>query len=124
MPNLKIYTRCATHARARELRRQIDKVLHVADGRLTLPLIGSNAIQKPLHSDWSHRPQLWRGPLSSPGIAAAATQSEISDEVRLFHDCKVSEQTLRQVRNTQQDDLAPFGLRIDVFQFDGSFFLW
>ena len=110
-----------TRGRARELRRSIDKILHVADGRLTLPLIGSNAIQKPLHSDWAYRPELWRGPINPPGIAAAKSKSELGDEVRIFHDCKISELTLRQVRNTLEDDLAPFGLRIDVFQFDGSF---
>ncbi len=103
------------------MRHAIDKVLHVADGRLTLPLIGSNAIQKPLHSDWAYRPDLWRGPLNPPGIAAIETKASIGDEVRIFHDCKISELTVRQVRNTLEEDLAPFGLRIDVFQFDGSF---
>ena len=110
-----------TRARARELRRTVDKVLHVADGRLALPLIGSNAIQKPLHSDWAYRPELWRGPLAAPGIAAAESRTEIGDEVRVFHDCKISELTVRQVRNSHVDDLAPFGLRLDVFRFDGSF---
>ncbi|MEE9426753.1 MAG: DUF6478 family protein [Paracoccaceae bacterium] len=110
-----------TRGRAREMRHAIDKVLHVADGRLTLPLIGSNAIQKPLHSDWAYRPDLWRGPLNPPGIAAIETKASIGDEVRIFHDCKISELTVRQVRNTLEEDLAPFGLRIDVFQFDGSF---
>ena len=110
-----------TRLRARELRRQVDKVLLVADGRLTLPLIGSNAIQKPLHSDWAYRPELWRGPISPPGHAAISSKSHIGDEVRIFHDCEVSEITVRQVRNTLEDDLAPFGLRVDVFNFSGSF---
>ena len=107
--------------RARELRRRLEKVLHIADGRLTLPLIGSNAIERPLHSDWAWRPELWRGPLSPPGMAAVETKAQIGDEVRLFHDCTISELTLRQVRNTRTEDLAPFGLRLDVFRFDGSF---
>jgi hypothetical protein len=33
----------------------------------------------------------------------------------------VSELTLRQVRNTREEDLAPFAVRMDVFGFDGSF---
>ncbi|MGR3290761.1 MAG: DUF6478 family protein, partial [Paracoccaceae bacterium] len=110
-----------TRIRARELRRSVDKVLHIADGRLALPLIGSNAIQKPLHSDWVWRPELWRAPISPPGIAAVATKTAIGDEVRVFHDCAISELTYRQVRNTSDDDLAPFGLRLDVCKFDGSF---
>jgi len=39
----------------------------------------------------------------------------------VFHDCRESELTLRQIRNTREADLAPFGLRMDVFHFDGSF---
>ena len=45
----------------------------------------------------------------------------LGDEVQVFHDCSYSELTLRQLRNTREQDLAPFGLRMDVFQFDGSF---
>ncbi|MFV2002619.1 MAG: DUF6478 family protein, partial [Paracoccaceae bacterium] len=67
--------------RAREVRRRLDQVLHTADARLTLPLIGSNAIQKPLHSDWSYRPELWRGPLSPAGMVAVHARSRIGEEV-------------------------------------------
>lgn len=108
-------------SRARQLRRRLDKVIHIADGRLALPLIGSNAIETPLHSDWAWRPELWRGPISPPGIAAIRTKELIGHEVRVFHDCEISELTVRQVRNGREDDLAPFGLRMDVFRFDGSF---
>jgi len=107
--------------RARQLRRRMDRVLHVADARLTLPLIGTNAIQKPLHSDWAYRPELWRGPLNPPGMAAIQSKAKIGDEVTVFHDCQISELTVRQIRNTREEDLAPFGLRLDVFRFDGSF---
>lgn len=108
-------------ARARTLRRRIDRLLHVAEGRLALPLIGSDAIRKPLHADWAYRPEIWRGPLAVPGVAAAQSKTRIGDEGTLFHDCKISELTVRQIRNTRQSDLAPFGLRMDVFRFDGSF---
>ena len=39
----------------------------------------------------------------------------------VFHDCKISELTLRQIRNTHERDLAPFGLTMDVFKFDGTY---
>lgn len=107
--------------RALQLRQALDRVLHVADGRLALPLIGSNAFQKPLHSDWAWRPQLWRGPIFPAGVAAAPTKTAFGDEVTLFHDCTISELTVRQIRNTRGSDLAPFGLKMDVFNFDGSF---
>lgn len=107
--------------RALQLRAVLDRVLFVADSRLTLPLIGSNAFAKPLHSDWAWRPKLWRGPIFPGGVAAAQTKTTFGDEVTLFHDCTVSELTVRQLRNTREADLAPYGLKMDVFNFDGSF---
>ena len=108
-------------ARARALRRRLDKVLHIADGRLALPLIGSNAFNKPLHADWIYRPELWRGPVTPLGLAALQSKTVIGNEATVFHDCQLSELTYRQIRNTREEDLAPFGVRFDVFRFDGSF---
>jgi hypothetical protein len=107
--------------RAWALRRRLDQLLHVAEGRLAYPRIGQDTIARPLHTDWAYRPQLWRGPISPPGHAAVETKTRIGDEASVFHDCRFSELTLRQVRNTKPDDLAPFGVRLDVFQFDGSY---
>lgn len=111
----------AERSRARQLRRQLNLVIHRADARLTLPLIGNTAFQKPLGSDWSYRPALWREQLEVPGAAAVQTNHVLGDETKVFHDCDVSELTVRQIRNTREEDLAPFGLRMEVFQFDGSF---
>lgn len=107
--------------RALQLRQPLDRTLHVAEGRLALPLIGSDTFPKPLHTDWAWRPRLWRGPIYPAGVAAAPTKTRFGDEVSLFHDCAVSELTVRQIRNTRESDLAPFGLKMDVFRFDGSF---
>jgi len=107
--------------RARSLRLKLDELTYVADSRLALPRIGSNAFAKPSGTDWSWRPQLWRGPLATKGMASVETKTMLGDEVTLFHDCQITELTLRQLRNTREQDLAPFGLRMDVFRFDGSF---
>lgn len=105
----------------RQLRRHLDHVAFVAEGRLALPMIGADAIQKPMYTDWAYRPEIWRGPVDRPGMAAVASKSMFGPEVTVFHDCKISELTLRQLRNQREEDLAPFGLRMDVFRFDGSF---
>lgn len=55
------------------------------------------------------------------GIAAVESKQKIGSEVTIFHDCNQSELSFRQVRNTNEDNFAPFGLRMDVFNFDGSF---
>ena len=39
----------ALRAAARQLRGQLDQVIRVADSRLALPMIGSNAFPKPLY---------------------------------------------------------------------------
>jgi len=106
---------------ARQHRRQIDRILHVAEGRLALPVIGPNPIRRPSGSDWAWRPDLWRGPVPVQGFAAIENRTQLCDGTTLFHDCRVSEITTRQIRNTREADLAPFGVRMDVFHFDGSF---
>ncbi|MEM7470659.1 MAG: DUF6478 family protein [Pseudomonadota bacterium] len=108
-------------SQAKQLRSRVDQVNHIADGRLALPRIGSNAIRKPAGSDWSCRPEIWRGPISPKGLSAVKTRTRLGSAATLFHDCAISELTMRQVRNQRETDLAPFGLRMDVFRFDGSF---
>ncbi len=107
--------------RARQMRQVIDEVTFFAESRLALPRIGSSAFSRPAGTDWSWRPQLWRGPLAQKGLSGVASKTTIGDEVTIFHDCRISELTWRQLRNMREDDLAPFALRMDVFRFDGSF---
>ena len=107
--------------RARALRRLLDQVIHQADHRLALPMIGSNVVRKPMGTDWFWRPELWKGSLPAPGMAAVPGKALIADGTTIFHDCRRSELTVRQIRNTRESDIAPFGFRMDVFRFDGSF---
>jgi len=107
--------------RARALSRRVDRVLHVSEGRLALPLAGQAAIRRPMHSDWAWRPELWCGPVKPGGLASVETKTSIGKEAKVFHDCALSELSIRQVRNTRAEDIAPYGVRMDVFRFEGSF---
>ncbi len=107
--------------RARRMRRELDRLLHQAEYRLALPVIGSSAIPRPPGTDWAWRPDLWKGPIPVPGMASVASRARICDGATVFHDCRRSELTVRQIRNTRESDIAAFGLRMDVFRFDGSF---
>jgi Family of unknown function (DUF6478) len=113
MPALK-----AVRGEARQVRREIDRLLHVAEGRLAQ---GAGALPRPLHSDWVWRPDLWSGPVVPPGLAPVETRAPVGGGATVFHDCKSSELTARQSRNRRETDLAPYGFRMDVLGFDGSF---
>jgi len=92
---------------ARQLKTHLDKLIHVADERLALPMIGATGFPKPHNADWAWRPELWRGPLATPGISSIQTKSMLGNEVTLFHDCQFSELTLRQLRNRPKRTLHP-----------------
>ncbi|WP_240705083.1 DUF6478 family protein [Pacificoceanicola onchidii] len=106
---------------ARKVKAQLDELIHVADARLALPVIGNQAFPRPPDADWAWRPELWCGPLPRPGLSSVKSKSMLGDQVTLFHDCAASELTLRQLRNMRAADLAAYGLRMDVFRFDGSY---
>ncbi len=108
-------------SRARQMRRELDRVIHQAEYRLALPVIGSNAIRKPTGTDWAWRPDIWKGQIPVPGMSSVAARAQVCEGATIFHDCVRSELTVRQIRNTREADIAPFGLRMDVFRFDGSF---
>lgn len=120
-PEAKLSQLRLQNTRARALRAQLDTLIHVAEERLALPVIGSTSFPKPHNTDWSWRPEVWRGPLAHRGMSSVKSKSRLGDDIVLFHDCTRSELTLRQLRNQRAEDLAPYGLRMDVFRFDGSF---
>jgi hypothetical protein len=111
----------AMRTRARRLADRVERVLQVADARLALPLAGRAAVRRPMHADWAWRPDLWSLPQNPPGLAAVETKTAFGPEAKIFHDCARSELTLRQIRNSRAEDVAPYGVRLDVFRFDGSF---
>ncbi|SLN58162.1 DUF6478 family protein [Roseisalinus antarcticus] len=108
-------------AEAQRLRQHLDDLIYVAEERLALPMVGNTSFPRPRGTDWSWRPQLWRGPLHDKGMSSVESHQMFGDEVTIFHDCSISELTVRQLRNLREADLAAYGFRLDVFRFDGSF---
>lgn len=120
-PDMRLNELRREHSMARRLLATLNEVVAVSESRLALPMIGSHAFPKPHGTDWSWRPSLWCRPLPFPGRSSVQSKTRLGDELTLFHDCAHSELTLRQLRNMREADLAPYGLRMDVFAFDGSF---
>lgn len=121
----------APRARMRDLRLQVDHArtlrgalsdfLHVAEERLAMPRIGSDAFPRPEGSDWSWRPDLFRAPDAHIGVSGIHDSYTLGHGLTLFHDCPRREITLRQLRNRSERDLAPYGIQLDVFAFEGSY---
>ena len=121
-PELESFELRALRAEARGMRRQLDRVLQAADARLAVPSLGTGLPQMPLGTDWSWRPDLWRGALPEPGAVGQCRPDGAGRwYVALYHDCPLGEVVVRQVRNDKPEDRAPYGLAIDVFGFKGSF---
>lgn len=108
-------------SRARSLRQKLDDLIHVADRRMAMPHNTSEVFGLPVGADWSCRPHLWRRPLRGGGVTVRGPRTTLAEGVAAFHDCTTGEMSLRQLRNTRPEDLAAFGLRAEVFHFDGSF---
>jgi len=106
---------------ARQVQAPLSRFLHIAEGRLAMPAESAAAFDLPLHCDWAYRPEPWNGPLEVPGLAEIASNTAIGTDLKVFHDCRASELSLHQVRNSHAGDRAPFGLVMEVFQFDGTF---
>ena len=106
---------------ARLLRSRLEKLIHTAEDRLTTSLNSGDGLELPLNGDWVWRPGIWRGPIFPHGISPVAKKTQLGHRVAVYHDCPIGEISLRQVRNARVEDRAPFGLGLDVFQFEGSF---
>ena len=120
-PELESFELRALRAEARGMRRQLDRVMQAADARLSVPSLTSGLPQMPLGTDWSWRPDLWRGALPESGAVAAGDRTPLGEGLALYHDCPLGEVVVRQVRNEKAEDRAPYGLAVDVFGFKGSF---
>lgn len=111
----------AQRQQARQLLTPLQELAHSADARLALPHVGSTTFARPAGTDWSWRPKAWRAGVAQPGVAPAVSKSTLSNEITVFHDCPDAEITLRQIRNKSEDDFAPYGLKLEVFHFAGSY---
>lgn len=106
---------------ARQLLVPLQELNQIAESRLARPRIGSTTFVRPVGTDWSWRPMIWRAALPKRGLAPAQNKDRLGTDIAIFHDCKKPEITLSQHRNFGGDNLAAYGLGLEVYHFDGSF---
>ncbi|GLQ35568.1 hypothetical protein GCM10007939_18510 [Amylibacter marinus] len=107
--------------KARKSKAQLEAFDVFAAQRLSLPAIDSNAMRKPQRTTWAYRPGLWAAPLSSYGATSVKNKTSLNPETTIFHDSKINEITLRQIRNRNRKFLSPYALHMDVLTFGGSY---
>lgn len=79
------------------------------------------ALNLPPSTDWRWRPMVFCGTMQDGCIASPDNGQRLGDEVALWHDCPYRSLILRQQVNKRATDLAPYGLRLEVMGFGGSY---
>lgn len=80
------------------------------------------AMALPAGTDWRWRPSLFCGAATTPALIAPESGQQLGHEIALWHDDDASPALiLRQRQNARAADLAPFGLRLEAFGFEGSY---
>lgn len=106
---------------ARGTRREIDRFLRSSDMMARRSRAALDAVLLPPGTDWRWRPWPFSAPLSPAGVAGPGNGHRLGDDTAVWHDCPGKALVLRQIENLRTTDLAPFGLRMEVFGFGGSF---
>ncbi len=108
-------------AQARDLRRDLNRIISQADARLDRMRPGADPVDLPAGTDWRWRPGFLSAPIEPSGIAAPDSGTRLGDEAAVWHDCADRALILRQVRNAGHAELSPYGLLLETLGFSGSF---
>ena len=103
------------------LRASINRFLMRGDRKAAVSRAALGAVQLPGGTDWRWRPGFMAGQITPRGIAAPEPGTRLGDRAAVWHDCAERTLILEQVQNPRATDLSPYGLRLEVFGFTGSF---
>lgn len=106
---------------ALELRTSLERFLIRADPRAERSRVALDALHLPGGTDWRWRPGFMAGRISPRGIAGPETGARLGDGAAIWHDCPERALVLDQIINPGATELSPFGIRLEVFGFAGSF---
>lgn len=103
------------------LRASLDRFLIRADRRAALSQAALDALHLPGGTDWRWRPGFMAAKISPRGAARPESGTRLGDGAAIWHDCAERALILEQVANPGATDLSPFGMRLEVFGFTGTF---
>lgn len=103
------------------LRASLNRFLMRGDRKAAVSRAALDALPLPGGTDWRWRPGFMAGQITPRGISAPETGTRLGDRAGVWHDCAERALILEQVQNPRATDLSPYGLRLEVFGFSGSF---
>lgn len=106
---------------AASLYRELGSFLQLSDPRAIRARGGLAKLINQPGTDWRWRSALLCGPVASAGLVEPEAGETFGDEIAVWHDCAHRALLLRQMMNRHPDDQAPFGLRLEVMGFSGSY---
>lgn len=106
---------------SKKVQSSLTKFDEIAFEQLSAPSQNTDAMRRPKGADWSCRPKIWSAPMTPNGLIATKNKTKINKDTAVYHDSKSADVSIRQVRNRKRVHLAPFGLSLDIFEFDGSY---
>ena len=103
------------------LQRQLGEVLPGINGELQRRLGGSKAYRHGSKMLWAWRPELWtlRCPTSSGPVEQSGAR--LMPNTKVFFDDATCALIVQQFRNDISEGFAPYGVALELFQFEGSF---
>lgn len=103
------------------LRASVNRFLMRGDRKAAVSRAALEAMPMPGGTDWRWRPGFMAGQISPRGIAAPESGTRLGERAAVWHDCSERALILDQVQNPRATDLSPYGLRLEVFGFTGTF---
>lgn len=103
------------------LRASLNRFLMRGEHQVSLSRASLDALQLPGGTDWRWRPGFMGGRVSPRGISAPQPGARLGKRATVWHDCEDPAIILEQITNPRATDLSPYGLRLEVFSFEGSF---
>lgn len=111
----------ATREEALRLYRTLGSVLQLSDPRA--PRVRTNLAAATFHpgTDWRWRPGVFSGPVAPTSMVEPETGQKFGGEISVWHDCENKSLVIRQLPNTTDAGLVPFGLRLETLSFMGEY---
>ena len=103
------------------LRRTLDTVIMQADRRIDQLRQGKTQMKMPDDADWGWRPDVFATRLGQISSIVRSARHNVGASIAVHHNDTDPELIVRQFKNMGVDDLAPFGLSLQTYDFKGSF---